>query len=66
MSITIGSSNTTNTDIDTGHALLTVKKMRDQQELEGQMAVKLIEGASLDAAALPTTSSSGHNINIKV
>lgn len=65
MSITIGSSNT-NTEINTGHALLTAKKMQDQQELEGQMAVALIEGASIDAAALPTTSSSGNNINIKV
>jgi hypothetical protein len=66
MSITIGSSNTTTTDIDTGHALLTAKKVQDQQELEGKMALALIEGASLDATALPTTASSGQNINIKV
>ncbi|MDO6446919.1 hypothetical protein Q4493_14180 [Colwellia sp. 1_MG-2023] len=66
MSITIASSNPVNSDIETGHALLTAKKVQGQQELEGQMAVKLIEGASVDAAQLPTTASSGHNINIKV
>jgi hypothetical protein len=66
MSITIASSNAPSTDIDTGHALLTAKKVQNQQEIEGKMAVKLIEGASLDATALPTSGSSGQNINIKV
>ncbi|GAA6206676.1 MULTISPECIES: cytoplasmic protein [Thalassotalea] len=66
MSITIASSSNTNTNIDTGHALLTAKKVQDQQELEGQLAMKLIEGANVEAASLPTTASSGHHINVKV
>ncbi|MCO4797753.1 MAG: cytoplasmic protein [Colwelliaceae bacterium] len=65
MSITIGSTDAGNTNIDTGHALLTEKKVRDQQELEGQMAIKLIEASSIDSVTTPPVGNSGHNINIK-
>ncbi|MEW6991658.1 cytoplasmic protein [Colwelliaceae bacterium 6441] len=66
MAITLNSPNSITTNIDTGHALLTAKKVQNQQELEGQMAVQLIQSAGLDSSALPTAGNSGHNINIKV
>lgn len=66
MSITIGSSDTVPTNTDTAHGILTTKKAQSQQEIEGQMAIKLIESANVESAAMPTMGNSGHIINIKV
>ncbi|MCL1080140.1 cytoplasmic protein [Parashewanella spongiae] len=41
-----------------------LKMANDQQEMEGQMAMQLIEAASLDR--LQPVGNAGHNINIKV
>ncbi len=66
MSITLGSTDSVQTNTDTSHAVLTAKKAQTQQEIEGQMALKLINSASVDTVALPPVGNSGHNINIKV
>lgn len=66
MSITLGSTDTVQTSTDSAHAILTAKKAQSQQEIEGQMALKLINSASIDVAAMPAVGNSGHNINIKV
>ena len=64
MSLTLNNDNAVN-EITTGHALKTAKLSKDQQELEGEMALKLIDSANLNAVALPV-GNSGHNVNIKV
>ncbi len=66
MSITIGSTDSVQTNTESAHAILTAKKAQSQQEIEGQMALKLIESASPEAVAMPAVGNSGHNINIKV
>jgi len=64
MSLTLNNDNAVS-EITTGHALKTANLTKDQQELEGQMAINLIESASIDAVAQPI-GNSGQNINIKV
>ena len=67
MSISLNNTEGVQTNITTGHGLKTAKLSQNQQELEGQMALKLIASAgSVGSAALPTIGNSGHNINIKV
>lgn len=46
----------------------TTRMANTQQELEGQMALSLIQSAmpTSDTTALPTTASSGNLINIRV
>ncbi len=63
MSITLNNDNAV-TEINTGHALKTANLSKSQQELEGQMAINLIESANINAIAAPV-GNSGHNINIK-
>ncbi|WP_206485736.1 cytoplasmic protein [Thalassotalea sp. G2M2-11] len=65
MSITIGSSSAVQTNTESAQAILTAKKAQTQQEIEGQMALKLIESANPETAAMPAVGNSGHNINIK-
>ena len=52
-------------EINTGIALKTAKLEKSQQELEGEMALKLIETANIDPLAVPS-GNRGQNINIKV
>lgn len=66
MSITIGSTEAAQTNTSTAHGIKTANLVKNQQELEGQMALKLIQSANVDNVALPTTASSVHTINIKV
>jgi len=67
MSISLNNTEGVQTNITTGHALKTAKLSQSQQELEGEMALKLIASAvGADSVALPTVGNSGHNINIKV
>lgn len=64
MSITL--SNTTDavqTNTSSAHGVLTAKKAKNQQELEGQMALNLIQSASINTQT--PVGNSGHNINIK-
>ncbi len=66
MTITVGSSDAIQSNTDSAHAILTAKKAQSQQELEGQMALELIQSASIDSIAPIPVGNSGHNINIKV
>jgi hypothetical protein len=67
MSLSLNNIEGVQTNITTGHALKTAGLSKSQQELEGEMALKLIASAAgVDSAALPTVGNSGHTINIKV
>jgi hypothetical protein len=67
MSLLLNNIESVQTDITTGYALKTAALSKSQQELEGEMALKLIASAgSIDSVALPTSGSSGFTINIKV
>ena len=66
MSLTLGSSDAVQTNTKSAHAILTAKKAQSQQEIEGQMALKLIDSANAGAATSAPVGNSGHNINIKV
>jgi len=66
MSITIGTPDAVQTNTATAHAIKTANLSKSQTELEGQMALNLIQSASVDSVALPTSGNSGQNINIKV
>ena len=64
MSITLNNDNA-NTEINTAEALKTAALQKNQQELEGEMELKLIGSANIDTVSSPV-GNSGHNINIKV
>ena len=68
MSLSIGNNNqTVQNNVDTAHGLKTAKIAQSQQEIEAEMALKLIESANLNAVSLPApTATSGQNVNIKV
>jgi len=66
MSITIGSTDAVQTNTQSAHGILTAKKAQTQQEIEGQMALKLIQSASVENVTSPAVGNSGHNINISV
>lgn len=68
MSLAIGSESghhNIQSNVETAQGLKTAKLSQSQQELEAQMALKLIETASLDNVPAPTETA-GQNINIKV
>jgi len=52
MSITLNNDNT-NTEINTPHALKVASLQKSQQELEGEMAMKLIASGNIEALTLP-------------
>ena len=67
MSLSLNNTEGVQTNITTGQALKTAGLSKNQQELEGEMALKLIASAAgIDSATLPTVGNSGHNIYIKV
>ncbi|QOL25009.1 hypothetical protein LP316_11925 [Thalassotalea sp. LPB0316] len=67
MSITIHSSSAVQTASGDALEIAVAKKAQNQQEIEGQMAVQLIEAAASSLDSLPApTASSGNNVNIKV
>jgi len=55
----------TSSDITTGAALKTAQLQKGQKAIEGEMAIKLIESANVEALAMPV-GNVGQNINIKV
>lgn len=65
MSITLGTTDSVQTNTDTGHGLLIAKKALSQQELEGQLAVQLIQSAGAPQTTQSPVGNIGHNINIK-
>jgi len=65
MSISVGQNSSVAAQETSGAELLTAALSKRQQEVEGKMALQLIQSASVDN--LPTPSgSSGFNVNIKV
>ena len=68
MSITIGSTDSAQTNTETAQGVLTAKKAQSQQELEGKMALELIQSATAAITqSIPApTNNAGQTINIKV
>ena len=64
MSITLNNESL-HGDVNTAHALKAANLQKGQQELEGEMAMKLIASANIDALFL-SVGNTGQNINIKV
>lgn len=63
MSITLSSAaDAVQSNTSSAHGVLTAKKAKDQQEIEGQMALNLIQSANINTQA--PVGNSGHNINI--
>ena len=65
MSITLNHSDSGQGNIETAVAVKMMQKAKQQQELEGQMALQLIDTAGQAAVPAPTASA-GQHINIKV
>ena len=65
MSIAINSTTPAQTNTDTGVALKTAGLAKSQQELEGQMALNLIQSAVVTNIPSPV-GNTGSQINIKV
>ena len=68
MSLTIGNNDSMQNNTETAQGVLVAKKAQTQTEIEGQMALNLIESAtSALTQSLPApVGNSGNNINIKV
>lgn len=64
MAMTIGDSSSMHVDSGNALEIKTAKLAKDQMELEGKMAVELIQAAAIQPVN-PPTASSGNNINIK-
>ncbi len=65
MSITIGSSvDSALIKTSSPQALKTANVAQSQQETEAQMALQLIQSATIQVPSLPS-GNSGHNINIR-
>ncbi|MDO6618016.1 MULTISPECIES: cytoplasmic protein [unclassified Shewanella] len=60
MALSINAPSSMPTNIDSGSSLKVAVIAKDQQKIEGEMALQLIE-----AALPPPVGNSGHNINIK-
>lgn len=65
MALSIGNTDNVQTNVSTAHGIKTAQNAKNQQELEGQMALNLIASANVNQVPAPTATS-GNNINIKV
>ena len=68
MTISLNNTDAVQTNTSTAQGVLTAKKAQSQQELEGQMALDLIQSAATIQASVPSQPNAnvGQNINIKV
>ena len=66
MSININSTNQVAQNTETAHGIKTAKLVKNQQEVEGQMALELIQSADINAQLAAPVGNKGHTINIKV
>ncbi|WP_448568825.1 hypothetical protein [Thalassotalea ganghwensis] len=66
MSITIGNNTSVAQNTETAHGVKTAKLVKNQTELEGQMALELIQSANINGQVPAPTASKGNQINIKV
>ena len=65
MSINIHSNNPVQTNTETAAAIKTANLAKNQQSLEGEMALQLIQSANINLLPAPTANL-GNSINIKV
>jgi hypothetical protein len=65
MSVTINSTSSVQSNTESAVAVKTAKLAKNQQALEGEMALKLIQSANIESLPTPT-STVGTQINIKV
>ena len=65
MSLSLDQNNFVATKSGTSAEVITAALAKKQQETQGQMAVKLIQSASIDNLPAPT-GNSGFQVNIKV
>jgi hypothetical protein len=66
MAITLHSANS-NADVSADAlSIKTAQIAKNQQKVEGQMAMRLIQSATVEAVATPSFSSAGSIINISV
>lgn len=63
MSININSTSSIQTNDSTAVGIKTAQKAKGQQELEGQMALNLIQSAAI---VPPPSGNAGNTVNIKV
>ncbi len=68
MSLAIGNTDSLQNNTETAHGVLVAKKAQSQTELEGQMALNLIESATgaITQSIPAPVGNSGNNVNIKV
>ena len=66
MSVEINGNNATAITTETLLEVKVASLAKTQTELEGQMALALIDSASIENATLPAVGNSGLNVNIKV
>ncbi|WP_448211645.1 cytoplasmic protein [Colwellia sp. MEBiC06753] len=67
MTITIHGNSSMNVDSGSALEIKGAKMAKDQMEIEGKMALELIESAAASIPNVnPPTLSSGNNVNIKV
>ncbi|MGJ8692589.1 MAG: hypothetical protein ACSHW0_08910 [Thalassotalea sp.] len=65
MSLAISSTAVVQSNVETAQGIKTAQKAKSQQEIEGQLALALIQSANINQVPAPTNSS-GSIINIKV
>ncbi|PKI16166.1 hypothetical protein [Colwellia sp. 12G3] len=65
MSISLGQNNSVAAQPTSGAELLTAALSKSQQEIEGKMALQLIQSAKINSVPAPT-GNSGFQVNIKV
>ncbi|MCJ8296294.1 MAG: hypothetical protein MJK15_17995 [Colwellia sp.] len=65
MSISLGQNNSVAAQSSYGAEFLTAAVAKSQQELEGKMALQLIQSANINNVPAPT-GNSGFQVNIKV
>jgi hypothetical protein len=66
MSVELNANNSVPMSIETILAVKSANLAKSQTELEGQMALALIDSASVDNVSLPAVGITGQNVNIKV
>ena len=57
---------TTPVNTETAHGIKTANLVKNQTELEGQMALNLIQSADINMPVAAPSGNKGHIVNIKV
>ena len=65
MTLNVNATSPASTNTDTAHGIKTANLVKDQMELEGQMALQLIQSANVDTQVSAPVGNIGNNINIQ-